>query len=189
LINAQAAKLNGKQPQLQPGHSKNSNQDPNKRSSVPNVNSPINSNNNNNNNHSSHLNNPQNSGLQQQHYHPQQQQQHHHHSTSVAVVPPNSTATIQSGATSGNSQTNTLLNTILPILNLLVNRYRNSGHFNQGLSQSNNTNNVNLEAVVDDLKNSFIYLEQHNPGACDLFLKNIFFKIKEFEKCTLNNNN
>lgn len=56
----------------------------------------------------------------------------------------------------------TLSNLILPILNQLLIKY-----------QRNSDRSVNVENALEELKNSFIYLEQSNPGSLDLFVKNI----------------
>lgn len=142
------------------------------------------------------------------HYQPNQYP-HHHSGHQQPAAPPQPPPPISqsSAATAYPSQqqsSNTLLNTILPIMNVLVNRYRSSSgsmassvtsaYFSgsaatPSASHSSSVNMANLEACVDDLKNSFIYLEQHNPGACDLFLKKVFFKLKEFEKCTATSSN
>lgn len=141
------------------------------------------------------------------HYHPNQYPHHHSGHQQQPAAPPQPPPPISqsSAATAYPSQqqsSNTLLNTILPIMNVLVNRYRSSsGSMASSLTSAyfsgspatpashSSVNMANLEACVDDLKNSFIYLEQHNPGACDLFLKKVFFKLKEFEKCTATSSN
>ena len=67
---------------------------------------------------------------------------------------------------------NTYLNVLSPIFSNLALKYRNSS-----LTSQVNSNSIDTPKL-DDLKNSFLNLEQQHPGSSDLFIKNIFSLLK-----------
>lgn len=68
---------------------------------------------------------------------------------------------------------NTFLNVLSPIFSQLSLKYNRNSSFNSS-SQQPSFHNGNDAPKVDDLKNSFLLLEQQHPGSSDIFIKNIF---------------
>ncbi len=63
------------------------------------------------------------------------------------------------------SASNTYSNVLSPIFSHLAVKYR---------SQSA----PHIDQAIEELKAAFLQMEQHNPGACDLFIKYIFQSLK-----------
>jgi len=70
------------------------------------------------------------------------------------------------GQNAASSSTSSSYNSVLtPILSHLSNKYRQQGA---------GENTAKVEQSLEGLKNAFSFVEQQNPGACDLFIKYLF---------------
>lgn len=69
-------------------------------------------------------------------------------------------------------------NIILPILNQLSTKYK---HRNL-VSSNNGSTSTSIENVIDELKSSFLYLDQSNPGSLDSLIKNMFQILKKSQQ-------
>jgi hypothetical protein len=66
-------------------------------------------------------------------------------------------------------QSSSFTSILAPILTQLSHKYRNVSESGQII-----TVDPNLEHTIDEIKAAFYSLELQHPGACDLFIKNIF---------------
>lgn len=97
---------------------------------------------------------------------------HHQRTQSLQAQTTNSNEQIKrlpastASPASPNSSSNTYVNILSPILSQIGTKHRHS------------TSSGSVEPKLDELKSAFFTLEQQHPGACDLFIKNIFSILK-----------